>query len=93
MNDEWSSEEPVNPWTDPALVQAMAGLNALVEKRAGEIGSYELRAVDTTGAKLYLVINADGGLRDGGPSIARSSGEALAMVRAYRRGLEDGHSR
>ena len=89
-HDEFEFDEPVNPWTDPELVAAMAGLNALVGRPDGGVGSYELRAVDTTGAKLYLVINEAGGVRDAGPAIARSTAEMLAMVRAYRRGLEDG---
>lgn len=93
MSDEWSTEEPASPWEDATLRNAIAGLNALVGKRPGDIGSYEIRAVDSTGAKLYLVINASGGLRDVGSSIARSAAELTVMIRAYRRGLEDGRGR
>jgi hypothetical protein len=39
------------------------------------------------------VINAAGGVRDAGPGIARSAAELTAMIRAYRRGLEDGRGR
>jgi hypothetical protein len=93
MQDDFELDEPANPWEDPALLNAVAGLNALVGKQPGEVGSYEIRAVDSTGAKLYLVINASGGLRDVGPSIARCAADLTAMVRAYRRGLEDGQGR
>ena len=92
-HSEFEFDEPVNPWEDPELLRALAGLNALNGITPGQIGSYEIRAVDTTGAKLYLVINAAGGVRDAGPGIARSAAELTAMIRAYRRGLEDGLGR
>ena len=60
---------------------------------AGEIGSYAILVTSDNTAKLCKVINAGGGLRDVGSTIARSSAELTAMVRAYRRGLEDGQRR
>jgi hypothetical protein len=92
-HSEFEFDEPVNPWEDAELLRALAGLNALNGISPGQIGSYEIRAVDTTGAKLYLIINAAGGVRDAGPEIARSAAELTAMIRAYRRGLEDGRGR
>ena len=93
MSEERDSEEVVNPWSDPELLRTLAGLNTLNGISPGQIGSYEIRAVDSTGAKLYLIINAAGGVRDAGPAIARSAAELTAMIRAYRRGLEDGRGR
>lgn len=77
-------------WSDPDLVAALEALNRVNGIPAGEIGSYAILATSDTTAKLCEVINADGGLRDVGSTIARSPAELAAMIRAFRRGLVAG---
>ena len=57
---------------------------------AGGVGSYQLRAVDSTGAlALFEQINEGGGLRRLIPSYtAKTKREACLMMQAYREGIE-----
>jgi isopentenyl diphosphate isomerase/L-lactate dehydrogenase-like FMN-dependent dehydrogenase len=77
-------------WNDPDLVAALEALNRVNGIEAGAIGSYASLPKSETAAKLCVVINADGGLRDVGSTIARTPAELAAMIRAFRRGLVAG---
>jgi hypothetical protein len=77
-------------WNDPDLVAALEALNRVNGIEAGAIGSYAILPKSETAAKLCVVINADGGLRDVGSTIARTPAELAAMIRAFRRGLVAG---
>ena len=61
---------------------------------AGGVGSYQLRAVDSTGAQaLFMEINEQGGLRRlVAGYTAKNNREACMMLQAYREGIEAARS-
>ena len=61
---------------------------------AGGVGSYQLRAVDSTGAvALFEQINEQGGVRRlVAGYTAKTRREACLMMQAYREGIEAGRA-
>jgi len=78
-------------YTEKDVRSALIGLcRAAGAPVAGGVGSYQLRAVDSTGAlALFEQINEGGGLRRVAAGYtAKTKREACLMMQAYREGIE-----
>jgi hypothetical protein len=78
-------------YTENDVRSALIGLcRAAGAPVAGGVGSYQLRAIDSTGAQaLFVQINEHGGVRRLIPGYtAKTKRELCMMVQAYRQGFE-----
>ena len=78
-------------YTRRDVLAALIGLcRAAGAPVAGGVGSYQLRAVDSTGDQaLFMQINEQGGVRRVVAGYtAKNNREACMMLQAYREGIE-----
>jgi hypothetical protein len=77
-------------YTEKDVRSALIGLcRAASVPVAGGVGSYQLRAVDSTGAQaLFQQVNEQGGVRRlAAGYTAKTKREACMMIAAYREGI------